>query len=189
MIEQYFIEVVEMYYKRWIRNAAYLLKDYADAQDIVSDVLLWVWRHLDSIQPEVDKIRNYISRAIKRRCLSRLEHIRTRRTLGGDYLEGAEVVERELPEIDSPIGIARITEAMSVVNRLPERQQDVISLYYLKGLSYSQISQSMGVAYDTVKKTLDIARYKARNIVHPNQQKVHCSLKRKKKLKKPKIVP
>jgi len=62
---------------------------------------------------------------------------------------------QQLPPADRAVILDE--DASGVINAirsLPERQREIITLYLLKELSYSEISSAMGVSVGTVKATI-----------------------------------
>lgn len=51
------------------------------------------------------------------------------------------------------------------INSLPQRQREVIILYYIKGLSMEQIAKKLGISYRTVANTKTIAINKLKKIM------------------------
>lgn len=83
-----------------------------------------------------------------------------------DMLECAD------PRCPNPAELASGDEQAALLRRLidelPERQRQIVSLYYLQGRSYEQISQQLGVPIGSVGPTLKRAQEKLRNAIdHP----------------------
>ena len=46
----------------------------------------------------------------------------------------------------------------NAVNRLPDRQREVLTLHLYQGLDYREIAAALGCTYDDVKMNLSLAR-------------------------------
>ena len=146
--------IFEAHYPRLIRLARSLLRDSTDAEDIVQDVFLRIWRDRGRLVIQ-KSLRTYLLAAVRNRVL--------------DHLRGRTVERRwvdPMPETGEPQGIrhqgsgggsdpatlAELEEAYRrAIAALPERCRTTFLLCRGEGLSYADTADVMGVSLGTVR--------------------------------------
>jgi RNA polymerase sigma factor (sigma-70 family) len=129
---------------RLVKVAAGILRDEAEAEDVVQDTLLAVCRVLR--RREIASVRNYLYRAVRINALKR--RARANPVALGDLaaLEPAEPTdaqdEADEPQID-PLDLER------AILSLPPAQQSVIRMKYYLDMSFRQIGQALAVSLFT----------------------------------------
>lgn len=86
------------------RFANQMLADAALAEEIVDDVIFYLWEHRDDIEIEYS-IRAYLMRAVRNRCLNELNSLRRREELlvSSFFLpENMEFLDRVFVEDEHP---------------------------------------------------------------------------------------
>ncbi|HEX6533899.1 MAG TPA: sigma-70 family RNA polymerase sigma factor [Gemmatimonadaceae bacterium] len=148
LLEARFDGMVRREYARLAELACMLLGNRADAEEVVQDVLLGVWRQRARF--DFDRAVPYLVRAVRNRAHSRrrLRWHRVTRLLGpsddwaGDT--GDEWVERD--------ELLRALDA--AVASLPSRSREVFVLHRVNGLSYADIASSLGISRKTVENLM-----------------------------------
>jgi RNA polymerase sigma-70 factor (ECF subfamily) len=147
-------------YKNLVYRTAYLmLSDEQDAEDVLQEVFLAVYRSLDSYDRSKSAFTTWLHRITVNRCLNRR---RKRRPL---LLDVSETAGRE----PSPERLVEADEAVrQALSRLSDKLRVVIVLRYYWGLPYAEISQVVGAPLGTVKSRLNAAlRAMRRNLDAP----------------------
>lgn len=128
-----------------VRLARLLVDDTASAEDVVQDAFLGLHRHQHQLRDPGAAV-GYIRRAVVNQARSALRRRRTVR----NHLR---VAEPEVgPAADADLMVSEDhREVLEAVNRLPERQREVLVLRFWSGLSEAEIAESMGVSKGTVK--------------------------------------
>jgi RNA polymerase sigma-70 factor, ECF subfamily len=150
----------------WVLGVAYrVLGDADEAEEVLSDVFVQVWRRIDQHDALRGPLTPWVLSIARNRALDLLR--RRRR-----WWRKAERVERaqaaEAPEAPS---MAESTEASvpgwpvhravhQALAALPEEQRHVVLLAYFEGLSHSEIAQRTGDPLGTVKTRLRLAQQK-----------------------------
>lgn len=149
----------------------------ADAEDVVEDVFLELWRRRDSVEWG-DKIDAYLYRAVFTRCinllraanrseeqLSLLTAINDRRMA---YLES----QTGNPQHDAETGDLRqaIGDALSA---LPAKSRQVFEMSYIEGISHQEIARRQGVSVRTVEAHV----YSALRVLRKRLEKVRDMMK------------
>ena len=157
------LEAFEMIVRRYqgpvFRLAYRMLGDRGEAEDVVQDCLVLVWRKLPSLT-DVQAFHRWIYQLATRRCLSVLRTRSRRRT---DATESDEL-ERDLP-LDVSADPASVAQHFAQVEgldaflrRLPDEQRACWVLKELHDLSYPEIAFAMNLPVSTVRGRLARAR-------------------------------
>lgn len=153
--------------EKLFRVAYGIVKDQAEAEDILQDVLLKLW----SRREEWDGIGNleaYCFRAIKNMSLDRLASLAIRKT---DLVEQQQEQQEQRYFVDnhSPYQELIRKEQRSMIEHclgeLPENQQLVFRLREVEEMSYKQISETLGISEELVKVSLFRARKKMKQLL------------------------
>ncbi len=149
------------------RFALRLLGDEADAQDIVQEALIRVWKGRN----EMDQIQNmeaWCMRITKNLSLDRLRAIKRKGTF--QLEEGFDVQHTEVPpDIKTELG-----ESMIIIGQfiaaLPQKQREIIHLRDVEGYTYNEICEILELDMNQVKVNL----FRARNAVREKLVKVNA---------------
>ena len=134
-----------------------LLENMADAEDLVQEAYLKLWDKRDGLtvisNPEAFSVT-----LVKNMCFDLLR--------SGKYVSGRQVVELTEVHNASPADNLEIRDEVcqvkSIISRLPEQQQRIVTLRDVKGCSYEEIEQVTGLNATNVRVLLSRARKKIR---------------------------
>ena len=169
-------EVLVLTYEKNVFNLAYrLVSDKEDAADIVQEVFLKAFQALPGFRGE-----SRFSTWIYRVCMNAsLDHLRRRQraqvfSLDEPMQLGESSVSRSVPDLGD--SVEDLVESKSLGHTVMELLQDlepihrtVIILSDVKGFSYQEIADIMGISIGTVKSRLHRARNIVRRLV-PSEQ-------------------
>jgi RNA polymerase sigma-70 factor (ECF subfamily) len=149
------------------RFALRYLGNSEEAEDVVQDVLIKVWKGRDSMH-QINNWEAWCMRLTKNLSLDRL---RAQQRKGTDSMtEGFEVKQEGL----SPHEKTELSESMQQVNKLmaslPEKQRQVMHLRDVEGYSYSEISEILELDMNQVKVSL----FRARSAVREKLVKINA---------------
>lgn len=141
-------------FKQEAENVRPLLDDIAqrylhnkeDAEDVVQDVLVKLWAMLDDLHRPIGALARVLTRNL---CI---DHIRRHPILL--ELDSAKVQTVPPPNPQNEM----IERMMSVVEHLPPKQQLILRLRHMNGMSITEISQLTGDSEANVRKILSRAR-------------------------------
>lgn len=122
-----------------------VLKNRREAEDIVHDVFLEVWRRAQAYEPARASVRAWLLLMMRCRALDR------RKSHGFRLARPLEHDPRIAPASESPaiaLDRARVAAAVAL---LPETQRTVLVLAYFDGLSASEIAARLELPIGTVK--------------------------------------
>jgi RNA polymerase sigma-70 factor (ECF subfamily) len=130
-----------------------LLRGPSDAEDLVHDVCLEVWRQAHTYDPARGSVRSWLMMRLRSRALDRLRSAGHLRLVARDE-EPQE--EPAAPEVDPALrsDCARVVRAMEA---LPEDQRAVLVLAYFEGLALPEISERLQIPVGTAKSRLSRA--------------------------------
>lgn len=164
-----FDELYERYAPRLKRLIVYSLGDADEAEDVLHDVFMRVFLHIDSFNTEM-AFSSWIYRIAVNCCKNfRKKHMHDRLTVAGDQMDG----------INSPDGSPEelylkeedMREFYLAVDSLKEKFRTVFLLRFDHGMQYSQISSILDCPERTAKWRMQKAvekivdRLKSRNVV------------------------
>lgn len=151
----------------------HLLGDPQEALDLSQEVFLRVFRTLPQFRGQ-SALRTWIYRIVVNQASNRQRWWRRRHKAQQVPIDDPAATHGELPE-SRPFAMPdRVLQAHEVSDRvwraldeLPFDQRTVIVLREIDGLSYEEISDSLGVAVGTVKSRLARARETLRTTLRP----------------------
>jgi RNA polymerase sigma-70 factor, ECF subfamily len=131
-----------------------MLRDRAWAEDTTQDVFLRVWRALPGFAGQ-SALSTWIYAISKNACLSELRKRRPQVSLSLDEDDyHPEVAALAAPDADDSATVS-VTQ---LLDRLPERYRQAVTLFYMQDKSYEQTAQILGLPLGTVKALLHRAR-------------------------------
>jgi RNA polymerase sigma-70 factor (ECF subfamily) len=160
--EQRFSQYVLPELEPLMRLALSLTGQLADAEDLVQDTLLRAYRSIERFDGEHPRAWLF---TIMRRVQA--NNYRRRRTVLLDDPEtvsrmtGVSAADEGDPE-QRAVGNTFDTVVQAAFSALPAKQQDVLRLVDIGGLSYAEAAQVLGVAPGTVMSRLHRARARIR---------------------------
>lgn len=141
-----FAAVFNEHHRRAVRLAYLLTGDHHQAEDVVADAMTKVW--VQWRRGRVDDVGPYLRRAVANQANSRLRR---------RYLERREASRRS----GDARGTRRVDDdaadhdtVWQAIQRLPDRQRQVVVLRYYEDLSEADTASVLGVSVGTVKSSL-----------------------------------
>lgn len=140
-----------------------MIPDRKERQDIVQDIYVKAFQKLDSFRFQA-KLSTWIARIAYNTCFNHLEKHRSPLFKNVDYLQ----IDDEAVQIQEPVGDYDVEEQLlnaefgtilqSELDKLPAMYKLLVTLYHHEELSYSEITQIVGLPEGTVKSYLFRAR-------------------------------
>jgi RNA polymerase sigma-70 factor (ECF subfamily) len=130
---------------------AYLrARDPSDAEDLTSDVFLAVATGLDRFSGDESGFRGWVYTIARRRSVDAARRRQRRATdpVPSDAL--AEVPDARTPE-DEVVALLGHEAALALLQRLPDRQADVVMLRVIAGLTVDETAKAIGARAGTVR--------------------------------------
>ena len=142
------------YYPNLIFYATRLLGE-EDAEDVVQDVFVELWKRKDSMEIG-DQIQAFLYRAVYTRSLNVLKH----RNIESGYMAIVVEINQKRVEFYQPDNnevIRRIEdrelkkEIYDAINELPDKCKEVFKLSYLHDMKNKEIADTLGISLRTVE--------------------------------------
>jgi len=156
-------ELYERYKSRVYRTATAITHDEGMAEDILQEVFLRINRYADSFD-QTQPFEPWLYRITVNLSYSWTNRAKRWVTSFQDVIERLRAPSRRDPE-----RVAESREECAILRRaidaLPESHRVVVVLYYLEGLSVSEVGYAVGVPEGTVKSRLYYAREKLRQAI------------------------
>lgn len=133
----------------------------ADAEDVVQEVFVRLWRTAARYDPKRAALVTWVMLLARRMMVDRLRRMRARvkpATLDEGWSPpSSEVEPRANLELDERFGAV-----MARIEKLPELQQTVVKRAYLKGQTLKQIGTELDIPLGTIKSALSRALVRLR---------------------------
>jgi len=157
----------DRYASRLMGLAQRILGDTGEAEEILQEVFLFVWRSATTFDPARGSVLAWLLVATRSRSIDRL---RSRRPAARAGLTSVDQVpdkadSRDL-ETDSA---AREWETLcrSAIAELPAEQRIVLELAYFEGLTHQEIAQKTSTPLGTVKTRVRLGLMKLKDRIRP----------------------
>ncbi len=138
---------------RFYRAAYYMLESQQDAEDAVQELYLKLWRSRDSVHGLRNPVAYGLS-LLKNICLDR---IRRREVRKSEPLDLAAPLES--PPHDRQTDAKDMLKlVMLEMDKLPQKQAEVMKMMVLEGMDYKEISKRTGLSQVHIRVLISTAR-------------------------------
>ncbi len=150
--QEAFERLVPAYRRRVFGLAFSILRDRAAAEDLAQEVFVKLWQALPRYDGRA-KLSTWIYAITRNASVSAL---RTRRRMVS--MSDPAVSEEVEGIAAAPVPVAGDRELRRVIEALPEKQRQAVTLYYLDERPVEEVAEMMGLPANTVKTHLHRAR-------------------------------
>jgi RNA polymerase sigma-70 factor (ECF subfamily) len=144
-----------------------ILRDSTEAQDLVQDVFLHLWRRSDLFDAGRGAFLGWLVSLARNRAIDRVRAKRTRDKTADSF--GMERETDLAPRQADPNEAAYVGELRTAVARaltvLPEAQRTALELAYFGGLSHTEISERLETPLGTVKARIRQGMIRLRDLL------------------------
>ncbi len=145
--------VVERYSQKVFHLAFGMLRNETQAEDLAQEVLVKVWKALPGYTGEAS-LSTWIYAITRNTCLTELKK-RSRRPTVSLHDPEFEPALQSLPALQTAEPEAGLEmDVAGMLEQLPEKYRQVITLFYLEQKSYEDVSSLLGLPMGTVKTFL-----------------------------------
>jgi RNA polymerase sigma-70 factor (ECF subfamily) len=150
-------EVYDLYAGLVNALALRILRDTADAEDVVQEVFVQVWRQATRFDPSRGTPEAWLCTMARTRALDRLRRRTSRREDSSDQSPPGSVA----PKTEEALAVQKALQGLS-----PEQRQ-ALELAYYEGLTQSEIATRLGEPLGTVKTRIRTAMIRLRESLGP----------------------
>ena len=174
---QSFEELMYQYEKKVYNVALRVFKNPEDAKDISQDVFIKIYKNLDKFDNK-SSFSTWLYRITTNTCIDELRKRKGKETISIDNDieddEGnfkREFADNEPTPEEKVISKEGESEIIKSMNTLSDEHRTIIVMRDIEGLSYTEISEIIGVSIGTVKSRISRARLQLKNIILKREQK------------------
>ena len=139
--------------ERFYRAAYYMLESQQDAEDAVQELYLKLWRSRDNLSGLRNPVAYGLS-LLKNICLDRIRRREVRKVEPLDL-----AAPPESPPHDRQTDAKDMLKlVMREMDKLPQKQAEVMKMMVLEGLDYKEISKRTGLSQVHVRVLISAAR-------------------------------
>jgi RNA polymerase sigma-70 factor, ECF subfamily len=151
-----------------------VIRDEADLDDVLHDVLLQVWEQSDRYNPNEKGLRGLLVTLARRRSLDRLRRRAAyRRATESLKSDTGNPLTLEVAPTTNQVEVNDLSKLLNrAIQVLPEAQKEVIDLTFFKGMSQREIASKRKISLGTVKTRLHLAQRKLHSYLVPMQNKI-----------------
>ena len=144
-----------------------MLGNRTDAEDVVQETFVSVWRASDTYRAERSGGRSWLISIVHHRSIDKLRSRKSRPQPvaledGVDLPDPSDVWH----EVAQKLTGENVRDAL---RRLPPEQRETIELAYFKGYTHTQIASQMQVPLGTVKGRMRIGLHKLKSLLESSQ--------------------
>lgn len=155
-------ELYDRYAGMLLGLARKVVKDPADAEEVLQETFLHVWNRARSYDPARSSVATWLVLIARSRSIDRL---RTRNVVDRTH---AAVQKEAGPDHESAEGAGRVMDrerrrrVRSELQGIPEEQRKVLEMAFYEGLTQREIAETTGIPLGTVKTRTLLAMKKLR---------------------------
>ena len=146
-------------YQKLYRVAFRLMGNVQDAEDMVQETFLRVWKKREELPPDIKSIEAYCIAITRNLCLDALKAPQIEK-------EHRPMEELNMPQAGSLMHEVEMKDEASIIKRiieaLPDGQQQIVMMRDVDDCSYEEIEQATGLSAINIRVQLSRARKKIR---------------------------
>ena len=162
------VAAFEELYKRYsarLYNVAYRMTgSAADAEDLLQEVFLQVYRRFDSYRGEA-ALSTWLYRIAINACLDHVRSHQGRQQKATDFIEDLGGIEPAAGAIWRPDRALDRIDLEGAINRLPPSYRAAFVLHDVEGHEHHEVAALLGIAEGTSKSLLHKARLRLRTLL------------------------
>src|SRR5258708_35503882 len=151
------VEALGLLYRRYARLVysvcARVLRDATEAEDLVHEVFLCLYRKCRSFDPAKGSARSWLLQLTYHKCFDWRDYLKARHGYGqGSGDEDVPADHPQLAQESDPADLIIWNPRMKAAfQSLSKEQQLTLRLYYFKGYTFQEVAEEMGHSYGNAK--------------------------------------
>jgi len=154
--QQAFDLVVKHYHTKVFHLAFSILGNREHAEDASQEIFLRIWRALPAYRG-ASALSTWIYSIARNASLTALKRAASKRTVSIEE-PGLRLDQRMLAGAETPVTSRPTPDLASLVDELPEKQRQIVTLFYMEEKSYDEVARLLDMPLGTVKTHLFRAR-------------------------------
>lgn len=143
-------------YARLVRSVSLrILADPSEADDLVQDMFLFIYRKAALFDPTKSSARSWIVQLTYHRAIDRRRYLNSRHFYTSLELSHAkDLSDRYSAEIENGESFASVvgkTTISTVLHSLTDDQRDTLSLHFVEGFTFAEIAAKLGQSVGNVR--------------------------------------
>lgn len=160
-------ELYDRYGRLVYTVAIHVVGDPETAEEITQDVFVRAWEGANTYRPDVARVGSWLVSIARHRAIDELRRRGVRPEKASVEWPEEAGLENGLPTFDDPEdtveSLLRNRHIRLAVASLPNEQRQVLGLAFFKGMSHSEIADTLGEPLGTVKSRIRLAMRKLRD--------------------------
>lgn len=141
-----FEHVYKQYYATMFYKALDWTLDEELAKDLVEELFVELWQRFDTIR--MDEVAGWLSITIRNKAINHYRHRKVEQRYEDEYL----AVTSEIMDEDEDVHEERLRAIEAVIEEQPVQRKFIFEQCCLKGKSYKEVAEIVGVEVTTVHK-------------------------------------
>jgi RNA polymerase sigma-70 factor (ECF subfamily) len=155
-------ELYDRYASVALGTALRVVNDREEAEDVVHDAFVAVWRKIDRFDPQRGSLRSWLMTVVRNRAIDRVRGRRPRMDLD-DADERSLLRTGPNPTWEAALQRASATQVQAAMATLPDEQRHAVELVYFEGYTYREVAELTRVAAGTAAGRLRLGLAKLRS--------------------------
>ena len=147
-----FEELFRKHHRTVFRTAYLMAGSKEEAEDILQEVFLSVWRSRGTFDPARSRLSTWLNRITMNECISD-HHGKDKHAISLEGLDFAEPDCRQPEEI--LITKAEYEKLLAALAEMDKKHRAVLVLRYFNDMPYAEIGEALGIPLGTVKSRLN----------------------------------
>ena len=147
-------ELYDLYAKYMLSTIYFILKDKAESEDVLQDVLLTIWNKINSYDQTLGNPISWIIRITRNRAIDRLRVRKNNTSI--EFISETTILDLEEdsksvdPEYNTDLKREKAA-VIEVLKTLDEVQRNLIVFSYYKGYTHTELAEYFKMPLGTVK--------------------------------------
>jgi RNA polymerase sigma-70 factor, ECF subfamily len=155
-------ELYDRYASIALAVALRVVADREEAEDLVHDAFVAVWRKIGRFDPGRGSLRAWLMTVVRNRAIDRVRARRPRIDID-DADERSLLRTGPNPTWEAALGSASAAELRAAMASLPHEQRTAVELAYFEGYTYREVAEITGVPSGTAHGRMRLALAKLRD--------------------------
>lgn len=155
-------ELYDAYASVALATALRVVGDREEAEDVVHDAFVAVWRKIDRFDAERGALRAWLMTVVRNRAIDRVRARRPKMDLD-DADERSLLRTGPNPTWEAALRRASAIDVRTAMAELPDEQRQAVELAFFHGYTYREVAELTGVPPGTASGRLRLALAKLRD--------------------------